>query len=74
MARKLLMPNDFPMEDSMKIPALVAALLLSPLIAQAGVLYEWRALNHETPYGITLRLEFDNGTLNSGAFSFHHTP
>ena len=74
MARKLLMPNDFPMEDSMKIPALVAALLLSPLIAQAGVLYEWRALNHDTPYEITLRLEFDHGTVNSGAFSFHLTP
>ena len=58
----------------MKIPALVAALLLSPVIAHAGVLYEWRALNNETPYGITLRLEFDHGTVRSGAFSFHLIP
>ena len=58
----------------MKISVLVAALLLSPVLAQAGVLYEWRALKHETPYGITLRLEFDHDTVRSGAFSFHLVP
>ena len=58
----------------MKISVLVAALLLSPVLAQAGVLHEWRALKHETPYGITLRLEFDHDTVRSGAFSFHLVP
>jgi len=29
------------------------------LCSQAGVIYQWQATNGETPYGITLALEFD---------------
>lgn len=45
-------------------------LCLLPLVSQAGVIYEWRSLNNETPKGITLQLEFDQTTVDSGAFSF----
>lgn len=56
----------------MNIQSCIAALglCLLPLASQAGVIYEWRALNHETPRGITLQLEFEQGTVDSGAFSF----
>lgn len=46
------------------------SLCLLPLASQAGVIYEWRSLNNETPRGITLQLEFDSSTIDSGAFSF----
>ena len=43
------------------------SLCLFPLASQAGFMYEWRALNNETPRGITLQLEFDQKTVKSGA-------
>lgn len=56
----------------MNVKSCLAALSLCllPLASQAGVIYEWRALNHETPRGITLQLEFDQSTIDSGAFSY----
>jgi hypothetical protein len=48
-----------------------ASFCLLPLTANAGVIYEWQALNDQTPQGITLQLEFDQSTVNSGAFSFN---
>lgn len=56
----------------MNIQSCIAALGLAllPLASQAGVIYEWRALNDETPRGITLQLEFDRATIDGGAFSF----
>lgn len=48
--------------------AAVGACLL-PLCSQAGVIYEWRALNDELPWGFTLELEFDHRTVASGQFS-----
>jgi hypothetical protein len=56
----------------MNFKSCVAALSLCllPLCSQAGIIYEWRALNNETPLGITLALEFDQDTVDSGAFSF----
>ena len=46
-------------------------LCLLPLCSQAGVVYQWEATNGETPYGITLALEFDEQTVDSGAFDFY---
>ncbi|MEH6436884.1 PEP-CTERM sorting domain-containing protein [Massilia sp. DD77] len=46
-----------------------AALLLLPMLGQAGVIYEWRALNNDIPHGISLQLEFTHGTVRSGAFN-----
>jgi len=56
----------------MNVKSCIAALSLCllPLCSQAGIIYEWRALNNETPLGITLALEFDQGTVDSGSFSF----
>lgn len=56
----------------MNVKSCLAALSLCllPLASQAGVIYEWRALNHETPRGITLQLEFEQSTIDSGAFSY----
>ena len=55
----------------MNLKSCFAALALScaSLCSQAGVLYEWRALDAETPRGITLQLEFDEALVASGAFS-----
>jgi len=57
----------------MKIQSWLAAASLCILSASsnAGVIYEWQAVNEETPRGITLVLEFDEATVNSGAFSFN---
>lgn len=56
----------------MKIRSCLAAigLCLLPLSSQAGVTYEWQALNEELPWGITLELEFDHRTVAAGEFSF----
>ncbi|MGX4642955.1 PEP-CTERM sorting domain-containing protein [Massilia sp. SYSU DXS3249] len=56
----------------MNVKSCLAALSLCllPLVSQAGVIYEWRALNNETPRGITLQLEFEQSTIDSGAFSY----
>lgn len=56
----------------MNIQSCIAALglCLLPLASQAGVIYEWSALNDETPRGITLQLEFERSAIDSGAFSF----
>lgn len=56
----------------MNLKSCIAALglCLLPLASQAGVLYEWRAINDETPRGIMLQLEFDQSTIDSGSFSF----
>jgi hypothetical protein len=45
-----------------------AAFSLLPLLSHAGIVYEWKATNGETPWGITLELEFDRRTVRSGAF------
>ena len=45
-----------------------AALSLLPLMSHAGIVYEWTATNGATPWGITLELEFDRRTVQSGAF------
>lgn len=59
----------------MKLKCLIAtaALVLMPLLSHAGVVYEWHALNNETPRGITLLLEFDEATVNSGSFSYEYS-
>lgn len=56
----------------MYIKSCIAALSLCllPLASQAGVIYEWQTLNDETPRGITLQLEFDQSTIDSGTFNF----
>lgn len=38
--------------------------------SQAGVIYEWRPLNGETPRDISLRLEFSDAAVQSGALDF----
>ncbi|MBQ5949856.1 PEP-CTERM sorting domain-containing protein [Massilia sp. ST3] len=54
----------------MKPKRIAAAALLSlPVLCNAGVIYEWRALNNEVPHGISLRLEFAHGAVRSGAFN-----
>lgn len=45
-----------------------AALSLLPLMSHAGIVYEWTATNGETPWGITLELEFNRQVVQSGAF------
>lgn len=50
-----------------------AALCLLPLSSQAGVIYEWQALNDELPWGFTLELEFDHQTVASGGFFFDYS-
>lgn len=47
-----------------------AALCAVPLISNAGIIFEWRGLNNEVPHGISLQLEFDGKTVDSGAFNF----
>ena len=56
----------------MKIKSMIAAVVfgLFSLVAQAGVIYEWRAVNTATPWGVSLLLEFDQATVDSGSFSF----
>ena len=56
----------------MNLTSCIAALglCLLPLCSQAGIIYEWRSLNNETPRDISLALEFDEATVRSGAFSF----
>lgn len=56
----------------MNIKSCLAALglCLLPLISQAGVMYEWRPLNNDTPRGITLQLEFEQSAVDSGSFRF----
>lgn len=58
----------------MKLPSCLAALALCllPLCSQAGVVYEWQALNGELPRGFTLELEFDHRTVASGEFVFDY--
>ena len=48
-------------------------LCLLPLCSQAGVIYEWQAVNDALPWGITLELEFDDQTVASGAFNFDYS-
>ncbi|WP_312554064.1 hypothetical protein [Massilia sp.] len=48
-----------------------AALSLLPLCSQAGVIYQWQATNDETPYGITLELEFDEATVQAGTLNYY---
>jgi hypothetical protein len=59
------------LETPMKLASLLAAAALSvPLAGHAGVIYEWRALGGGTPQDITLKLEFSQQAVDSGAFSF----
>lgn len=57
----------------MKLPSYLAAIAfcLMPLCSQAGVIYQWEATNAETPRNITLELEFDEATVDSGALNFY---
>lgn len=48
-----------------------AALCLTSLGSQASVIYEWRALDNGFPRNVTIRLEFTEETVKSGAFEFH---
>lgn len=48
-----------------------AALALLPLCSQAGVIYQWQATNDETPYGISLELEFDEATVQGGTLNYY---
>lgn len=48
----------------------VAALSFLPLLSQASVVYEWTATNDVAPRGITFTLEFEESTVQSGAFHF----
>lgn len=58
----------------MKLRSYLAALgLCLPLCSQAGVIYEWQALNDELPWGFTLELEFDQRTVGSGSFHFDYS-
>lgn len=56
----------------MKLKSVIAAagLALLPLFSHAGVVYEWQGLNNETPYGLQLKLEFDNRAMKDGTFVF----
>lgn len=56
----------------MRFGSLLAGLscLFISLAAQAGVIYEWRPLNDETPRDIGLRLEFSEAAVQSGALDF----
>lgn len=45
-------------------------LALLPMLSCASVLYEWDALNNKAPQGITLQLEFEQSTVQSGRFDF----
>lgn len=56
---------------NIKSYAAAAALCMLPMLSQAGIIYEWRALNNEAPRGLTFRLEFEKKTVKSGAFNFH---
>jgi hypothetical protein len=59
------------LETPMKLATFLAAAALSvPLAGHAGVIYEWRALGGGTPEDISLRLEFSQQAVDSGAFSF----
>jgi len=57
----------------MYIKSVFAAIVIAslPLFSHAGVIYEWRATNNETPWGVNLRLEFDQQTVDSGSFSLN---
>lgn len=47
----------------------ISCLFIS-LTSQAGVMYEWRPLNDETPRDISLRMEFSDAAVQSGALDF----
>jgi len=49
------------------------ALSLTCLSSQAGVIYEWKPLNQEVPFGFALRLEVARDAVRSGALSFATT-
>lgn len=56
----------------MKLATIVAAAacLLVPLAGHAGVIYQWRALDGNPPLDFSLRLEFTQQAVDSGALSF----
>lgn len=60
----------------MKFPQVLATAVLSLvcLSSQAGVIYEWKPLDKEAPYGFSLRLEIDRAAVRSGALSFMVAP
>jgi hypothetical protein len=47
-----------------------ATLGLLPMLSQANVIYEWKSINNEKPYGVSLRMEFDDETFEKGEFRF----
>lgn len=56
----------------MKLTSILTAafLCLATIPAQAGIIYEWKALNNKVPYGIGLQLEFDRSAVSKGEFKF----
>jgi hypothetical protein len=48
---------------------LAAALCALPMLAHAGIVYEWTSTNYSLPQGMTMRLEFDKKTVTSGSFN-----
>lgn len=48
-----------------------AVLSLASLSSHASVIYEWRAINEEFPDNVTMRLEFTDQTVESGAFKWN---
>lgn len=75
LARNLLLVTRHNKGVIMKVRSYLTAIGFSllPLFSQAGVIYEWQALNDELPWGFTLEFEFDHRTVASGAFSFDHS-
>lgn len=57
-----------------KTMSTLAAIFVLHASAQANVIYEWKDVNHKAPYGINLRLEFDDAAFKAGTFSFHLDP
>jgi len=49
---------------------LASSLFLASISSQAGVVYEWRALNGELPRHVTLRMEFSKAAVASGQLNF----
>ena len=56
----------------MNIKSYIAAVVCAfPMLANAGVIYEWTATNDLAPQGMIMQLEFDNKTVKSGAFKIN---
>lgn len=58
----------------MKIKSYLAAagLCLLPMLSHAGIVYQWSATNDQVPLLINIELEFEQSTIDSGAFAYTH--